>query len=390
VLDFDLSTEQKEMQKLAHDFAVEKIRPVAADYDETEQFPWEIVRAAHKLGLTTYQYPEEYGGGGVTDAITNLLIAEELAWGCAGIQTSITGSGLAGAAIMATGIEAQKKKYLSYLCEEKEFHLAAMGLTEPDAGSDVSSMRTTAIADGDAWVLNGTKQFITHGGIADLHVIFAQTKPGSGWKGIECFVIEQDTPGLTMGRKEKKLGVRASHTAQVVLEDCRIPLANRLSGLDGNAKGISGGLGCLVMLERTRPAVGAAALGVARAAYEYALEYAQTRVAFGKPIIVNQGISFKLADMATAIDAGRLLCWRAGWLQNEGKSAGLQASMAKLFAGDAAMKITEDAVQILGGNGYIREYPVEKWMRDAKIFKIWEGSAEIQRLVISRIISGDQ
>lgn len=191
-----------------------------------------------------------------------------------------------------------------------------------------------------------------------------------------------------MGRKEKKLGVRASHTAQVVLEDCRIPLENRLSGLDGNPKGISGGLGCLMMLDKTRPAVGAAALGVARAAYEYALEYAKTRQAFGKKIMEFQGVSFKLADMATEIDAARLLVWRAGWLHTIGKSGSLEASMAKVFAGDVAMKVTEEAVQILGGNGYIREYPVEKWMRDAKIFKIWEGSAEIQRLVISRLISG--
>ena len=388
MLNFELSAEQKEMQKLAHDFAVEKIRPVAAYHDETEEFPWDIVREAHKIGLTTYQYPEEYGGGGISDPVTGLLIAEELAWGCAGIQTSITGSGLAGQGILATGTEEQKKKYIGYLCDPKELHLGAMGLTEPDAGSDVSSMRTTAVRDGDSWVLNGTKQFITHGGIADLHVVFAQTEPGSGWKGIECFVIEKGTPGLSMGRKEKKLGVRASHTAQVVLEDCKIPLENRLSGLDGNPKGISGGLGCLMMLERTRPAVGAAALGVARAAYEYALEYAKTRVAFGHKIIANQGISFKLADMATEIDAARLLVWRAGWMQGQGKNAGLQASMAKLFAGDAAMRVTEEAVQILGGNGYIREYPVEKWMRDAKIFKIWEGTAEIQRLVISRTIAG--
>jgi alkylation response protein AidB-like acyl-CoA dehydrogenase len=387
MLSFELSEEQKEMQRLAHEFAIEKIRPVAPHYDETEEFPWEVVKEAHKIGLTTFQYPEEYGGGGVSDGITSLLIAEELAWGCAGIQTSITGSTLAGHGILATGTEEQKRKYISYLCDPKELHLAAMGLTEPDAGSDVSSMRTTAVRDGDSWVLNGTKQFITHGGIADLHVIFAQTQPGSGWKGIECFVIEKGTPGLSMGRKESKLGVRASHTAQVVLEDCRIPLENRLSGLDGNPKGISGGLGCLMMLDKTRPGVGAAAVGVARAAYEYALEYAKTRTAFGKPIIANQGISFKLADMATEIDAARLLVWRAGWMHNQGKSASRAASMAKLFAGDVAMRTTEEAVQILGGNGYIREYPVEKWMRDAKIFKIWEGSAEIQRLVISRAIA---
>jgi alkylation response protein AidB-like acyl-CoA dehydrogenase len=388
MLNFDLTAEQKEMRKLAHDFAEKEIRPVAMAYDETEEFPWDVVQKAHELGLTTFQYPEEYGGGGIVDPITNLLIAEELAWGCAGIQTSITGSGLAGTAIMVAGTEEQKKKYIGQLCDPNTLRLAAMGLTEPGAGSDVSSMATSAVKEGDQWVLNGTKQFITHGGIADVHVIFAQTDKSKGWAGIEAFVIDKGTPGLSQGRKESKMGVRASYTAQVILEDCRIPLENRLSGLDGKYEGVSGGMACLKMLESTRPAVGAAALGVARAAYEFSLQYAQDRKAFGKPIIANQGISFKLADMATQIDASRLLIWRAGWLQSLGKSAVLEASMSKLFAADAAMQTTIDAIQILGGYGYTREYPVEKWARDAKIFQIWEGTSEIQRLVISRAISG--
>lgn len=388
MINFELTEEQLQFKQLAHDFAKNEIRPVAMHYDEREEFPWDVVQKAHEIGLTTFMYPEEYGGGGIDDHLVNLIITEELAWGCAGIQTSITGSSLAGTAILVAGNEEQKKKYIGMLCDPKKLRLGAMGLTEPGAGSDVSNIQTTAVKDGKTWILNGTKQFITHGGIADIHVIFAQTDKSKGWGGIEAFVIEPDTPGLSMGRKESKMGVRASHTAQVILEDCRIPEENRLNGLDGIKPGVSGGLACLKMLERTRPGVGAAALGVARAAYEYALEYAQERKAFGKPIIANQGVSFKLADMATKIDAARLLIWRAGWLQNQNKDAVLEASMAKLFAGDVAMETTIDAIQILGGYGYIREYPVEKWARDAKIFQIWEGTAEIQRLVISRAISG--
>ncbi len=388
MIDFGLTDEQKDFQKLAHDFAVKEIRPVAEHYDATEEMPWEVMKKAHKLGLTTFYFPEEYGGGGVHDPITHFIINEELAWGCAGIQTCISGTGLAAAAIMGMGTEEQKQKWIPMFCGE-ELRVGAMALTEPEAGSDAQAVKTTARLEGDTWVLNGQKCFITNGGIADLHVVFATTDPSLGWAGLGAFVIEKGTPGLTMGKKEKKLGVRASHTAELFLDDCRIPRENQL-GFDpstGNAG--FGALGALKMLEYTRPGVGAAAVGVARAAYEFALDYAQKRVQFGKPIITKQAISFALADMATAIDAARLLVWRAGWMQRENipfKNA--EGSMAKLFAGDTAMWVTTQAVQILGGYGYMKDFPVEKWMRDAKIYQIWEGTAEIQRLVISRAIAG--
>jgi alkylation response protein AidB-like acyl-CoA dehydrogenase len=386
MIDFSLTEEQKEFQKLAHEFAKNEIRPAAPYYDETEEIPWDIIKKAAKLGLTAYRYPEEYGGLGINDPITSLLITEELAWGCAGIATAINGTGLAATGILVAGTEEQKRKYIPMFTDPDNPKLGAMGLTEPGSGSDVVSMMTTAVRDGDEYVLNGTKQFITNGGIADIHVIFAQTDKTKGWDGIAAFVVEKDTPGLKMGRKEKKLGVRASHTAQVILEDCRIPLENRLGGEPGSPTYISG-LGALKMLEATRPSVGAAALGVARAAYEYSLDYARERKQFGQPIIKQQAIAFKLADMATEIDAARLLIWRAAWMVKNKMPFRLgEGSMAKLYAGDVAVKCALEAIQILGGYGYIKEYPVEKWLRDAKIYQIWEGTAEIQRLVISRLL----
>lgn len=386
MIDFSLTDEQREFQKLAHDFAKNEIRPVAHIYDETEEIPWEIIKKAAKLGLTAYRYPEEYGGLGINDPITSLIISEELAWGCAGIAVAINGTGLAATAIMVAGTEDQKKKYIPMFCDPDNPKLGAMGLTEPGAGSDVASMTTTAVRDGNEYVLNGTKQFITNGGIADVHVVFAQTDKSKGWDGIAAFVVDKDTPGLTMGKKERKLGVRASHTAQVILEDCRIPLENRLGGEPGTPTYITG-LGALKMLEASRPSVAAAALGIARASYEYALDYAKERKQFGKPLIKQQAIGFKLADMATEIEAARLLIWRAAWMvKNKLPFKRGEGSMAKLYAGDVAVKSSLEAIQILGGYGYTKDYPVEKWLRDAKIYQIWEGTAEIQRLVISRLL----
>jgi alkylation response protein AidB-like acyl-CoA dehydrogenase len=389
MIDFELTPEQREIQRLAHEFAEKEIRPVAAYYDETEEFPWEIVRKAHKIGLTTFSYPEEYGGGGIDDPITSLLVAEELAWGCAGIAVAINGTHLPAAAIMAMGTTEQKKKWIPMLCDPDNCKIGAMGLTEPGAGSDVSSIQTTARREGDYYVLNGTKQFITNGGIADIHVVFATLDRSKGWGGVAAFLIDdKNTPGFSMGRKEKKMGVRASHTAQIILEDVRVPVENRLGGEPGDPEYVPGYIGALKMLEHTRPGVAASAIGIARAAYEYALEYAKQRIQFGKPIIEHQAVAFKLADMATKIDAARLLTWRAGWLRHKGIGFKRgEGSMAKLFAGDVAMQTTIDAIQILGGYGYIKEYPVEKWARDAKIYQIWEGTAEIQRLVISRAIA---
>jgi len=383
-VDFALTEDQQAFQRLAHEFAEKEIRPVAAEYDESEEFPWDVVKRAAKMGLTSFYFPEEYGGGGVEDRITEFIVGEELAWGCAGISTCILGTGLAAAGIMAMGTEEQKKKWIPMFCDDDDVKIGAMCLTEPEAGSDVQNLNTTAKKEGDEYVLNGTKCFITNGGIADVHVVFATTDPNAGWAGLAAFVVPKDTPGLSMGKKEEKLGVRASHTAEVIFQDCRIPAENRLGGENAMAA-----LGALKMLEITRPGVGAQAIGIARAALEYAIEYAKTRVQFRKPIIVHEGVGFKLADMATKVDAARFLIWRAGWMANNNMQFKRgEGSMAKLYAGDVAVETCIDAIQILGGYGYMREYPVEKWLRDSKIYQIWEGTAEIQRLVISRALAG--
>ena len=390
-LDFSLTPEQEAIRDLAHDFAEREIRPVAAEYDRSEEFPYEVVRKAHKLGLTPAAFiPEQYGGQGL-DFITDLIVAEELHWGCAGIAVCIQSPGLAMAGIMAMGSEEQKQKYLPLFCDPERLVLGGLGLTEPDSGSDAMALKTSAKRTRDSYILNGTKQFCTNGGIADYHVIFATTDRSAGPAGVAAFLVEKDTPGLKMGRKEEKLGVRASHTAQVILEDCEIPLDHRLGGEPGEDGSGPGALGALMTLEATRPGVGAGALGIARAAYEFALDYAQQRYQFNKPLVQHEAIGFKLADMAMKIDAARLLIYRAGWMAEQGVPfQRAEGSMAKCFAADVAMDTTIDAVQVLGGYGYIKEYPVEKWMRDAKIYQIWEGTAEIQRLVISRAISGQR
>ncbi|MHB8571938.1 MAG: acyl-CoA dehydrogenase family protein [Candidatus Dormibacteria bacterium] len=390
-LGFDLTQEQEAIRDLAHEFAEKEIRPVAEHCDEHEEMPWEVMKKAHALGLSPAAYfPEEYGGGGL-DRISHLLIAEELHWGDAGIAVCIEATGLAAAAIFATGTEEQKRRYIPEFCDTSQLKIGAMGLTEPGSGSDALALQTTAQRVEGGYLLNGTKQFITNGGVADLHAIFATTDRAAGPAGIACFVVEKGTPGLKMGRKEKKMGVRASHTAQVILEDCLIPAENRLGGEPGEGGGGPGALGALLTLEATRPAVGIGSVGIARAAYEFALGYSQERQAFGKPISKQQAIAFKLADMAMQIDAARLLCYRAAWMAQQGIAfTRAEGSMAKCFSADMAMQVTTDAVQVLGGYGYIREYPVERWMRDAKVYQIWEGTAEIQRLVISRAILGER
>jgi acyl-CoA dehydrogenase len=298
---------------------------------------------------------------------------------------------LAMAGIRASGTEEQKKRWLPEFTNPDKLVLGGLGLTEPDSGSDALAMKTRATRSGDSYVLNGTKQFCTNGGIADYHVIYANTDPSKGPAGIASFLVPKGTPGMRMGRKEQKLGVRASHTAQVIFEDCQIPLDHRLGGEPDAENAGPGALGALMTLEATRPGVAAGALGIARAAYEFALDYAQDRKQFGKPLWQHEAIGFKLADMAMKIDAARLLIWRAGWMATQGQPfQRAEGSMAKCFAADVAMEVTTDAIQVLGGYGYIKEYPVEKWFRDAKIYQIWEGTAEIQRLVISRAISGSR
>jgi alkylation response protein AidB-like acyl-CoA dehydrogenase len=389
--DFSLTQEQEEIRRLALEFAVNEMRPVAPEYDEKEETPWAVMQKAHDLGLDAASgFPEAYGGGGI-DLMTSLILTEQLSWGDAGIAVSINASGLAGAAIIAMGTEEQKSRYIGMMCDPAALRIGAMGLTEPNSGSDSMALEATATKVDRGYILNGTKQFCTNGGIADIQVAFVTTDRAAGPAGIAGFVIEKGTPGMRQGRKEKKLGVRASHTAQVIFEDCFVPEDARLGyDSEGNASG-PGAVGALLMLEATRPLVAAGAVGIARAAYEFARDYSLERHAFGKPIARHEAIAFKLADMATEIDAAWLLTLRAAWMaQNGVPFARGEGSMAKLMAGDVAMRVTTDAVQVLGGYGYIKEYPVERFMRDAKIYQIWEGTAEIQRLVISRLILGER
>jgi len=390
-LDFSLTTEQEEIRRLAHEFAANEMRPRAAHYDEHEETPWEVMRTAHELGLdASSAFPDQYGGGGL-DALSQLILTEELSWGDAGIAVSIQGTGLCGAAIVAMGTEAQKRRYIGMLCDPGELRIGAMGLTEPNSGSDALALETSARKVEGGWVLDGTKQFCTNGGIADLQVVFATTDRSLGPAGIAGFVVEKGNPGMRQGRKEKKMGVRASHTAQVILQDCFVPEEARLGAEADGAETGPGAIGALLTLEATRPQIAAGALGIARAAFEVARDYSLERHAFGRPIARHEAIAFKLADMATEIDAARLLIWRAGWMLAEGiPFARGEGSMAKLYAGDMAMRVTIEAVQVLGGYGYIKEYPVERFMRDAKIYQIWEGTAEIQRLVISRCLLGER
>ena len=384
--DFGLDEEERMAQELAHEFAVKEIRPRAAYYDEHEEVPRDIMLKASQLGLSSGMMGQSEG------VLTPVVITEELAWGDGGVALSISSSGLALAAISAMGTDEQKDYWVpKCMSTDTELRLGAYGLTEPEAGSDVANISTTAVRDGDDYILNGTKRFITNGGIADVHVIFATEDKSKKWGGLCAFAIEKDTPGMSMGTVWRKMGIRASHTADVVLEDCRVPASARLGPPPGAAPGTGGGsgaLGALTALERTRPMIGCFALGVGRAAFEYALDYSKERIQFGRPLISNQAIAFKLADMAIELDAARLLIWRAAWM-SKAKVPFLrgEGSMAKAFPSDAAMRATVEAVQILGGYGYVSEFPVEKWMRDAKIFQIFEGANEIQRLVISRAIA---
>src|SRR6478752_3914187 len=398
-----LPDDVQQVQKWVHDFAEDAIRPVAHEWDEREEFPWPVVKEAAQIGL--------YGFDFVAQAFTEpsgLMLpvaAEELFWGDAGIGLAIFGTGLAAAGISGNGTPEQVIEWVPQCYGTAgDVKLGAFCVSEPDAGSDVSSLRTRAIYDEakDEWVLNGTKAWITNGGIADIHVVVAAVEPDLKGRGQASFVVPPNTPGLSQGQKYKKHGIRASHTAEVVLDDVRVPGACLLGGkekldeklarareaLTGTAKGTSGKQPAMATFEATRPAVGAQALGVARAAYEYALQYAHERQAFGKPIIQNQAIAFMLADMATEIDAARLLVHRAAWLSRNGKYVNAEGSMSKLKAGRVAVWVTERAIQILGGYGYVREYPVERWHRDAKIYDIFEGTEQIQQLVIARAISG--
>ncbi|MFF8845402.1 acyl-CoA dehydrogenase family protein [Streptomyces sp. NPDC015127] len=411
----DLNEDQKQVRDWLNGFAKDVMRPAAAEWDEREETPWPVIQEAAKLGIYSLDfYAQQFfdpTGLGIP------MTMEELFWGDAGIALSIVGTGLAAVGVIANGTEEQIGTWIPQMYgDADDVKVAAFCSSEPDAGSDVASMRTRAVYDEakDEWVLNGTKTWATNGGIANVHVVVAVVDPELGSKGHASFIVPPATPGLSQGQKFKKHGIRASHTAEVVLENVRVPghcllggkekLDERLAkarerarkGGERSEMGVppAGGRGsvknaAMATFEASRPAVGAMAVGTARAAYEEALEYAMTRQQFGRPIIDNQGVAFQLADMRTQIDAARLLVWRASWMATTGKPfTSAEGSMSKLFASETAKKVTAQAIQILGGNGFTREYPVERMHRDAAIYTIFEGTSEIQRLVIARTLSG--
>ncbi len=376
-ISFGLSDEQRALRDLAREFAAKEIRPVAADYDERSQHPGDVIAKAHEVGLMNPHLPEEYGGPGLP-AFEQILVGEELAWGCSGIATSIVANILGSLPVILAGSDAQKGDWLPPLIEEPL--LCSFALTEPGAGSDVSAIQTTAVRRGDEYVLNGSKMFITNAGQAAWFVVFASTNLEEGHRGLSAFVVPAGSDGVVVEQHLDKLGQRATDTSALAFQEVRVPASSRL-GAEGEGFKIA-----MRTLDLTRPGTAAGAVGVARAAFEHAVDYAKSRVQFGQPIAMNQGVNFLVADMAAEIEAARLLTWQAAWLIDQGQRATLQSSYAKRVSADTAMKVTTDAVQIFGGYGYMKEYPVEKLMRDAKLFQIYEGTSQIQRLVIAREI----
>jgi acyl-CoA dehydrogenase len=374
MVDFTLTDEQKNLRDLAHEFAEKEIRPVAWEYDRDGTWPQDIIDKAWELGLMNTHIGEEYGGAGISH-LDGSLIEEELSWGCSGIQTSLGANGLASAPVSIAGSEETKKKYLGMLTEAPK--LASFCLTEPGAGSDVSSMRTKAVKKGDKYVITGQKCFITNGQYADWYTVYAKTDPEAGHRGISAFVVDRDDT-VVIDKKEDKMGQRASNTATVTFNETEVPAENLL-GEENHGFKVA-----MQTLDFTRPGVAAMAVGIARAAFEFATQYSKERVQFGVPIAMHQAIQFMIADMATKIHAARLMTWNAATLLDQGKRNTLESSHAKRFAADSAMEIATDAVQVYGGYGFIKEYPVEKLMRDAKIMQLYEGTSQIQRLVIAR------
>jgi acyl-CoA dehydrogenase len=374
VVDLTLTDEQKDLRDLAHSFAEKDIRKVAWDYDKDGTWPQEIIEKAWEIGLMNTHVAEEYGGPGL-DYLSGCLIEEEMGWGCSGIGTSLMANGLASAPVGIGGSEEVKKKYLGMLTDAPT--LASFCLTEPDAGSDVSGMKTTATRKGDKYVINGSKCFITNGGYADWFTVYAKTDKDAGHRGISAFVVPKDDT-VTVDKKEDKLGQRASNTATITFNETEIPAENLL-GEENHGFKLA-----MMTLDRTRPGVAAMAVGIARAALEFASDYSKERVQFGVPIAMHQAVAFMIADMATKVEAARLLVWQSAVLLDQGHRNTLAASHAKRFAADSAMEVTTDAVQVYGGYGFIKEYPVEKLMRDAKIMQLYEGTSQIQRLVIAK------
>ena len=377
MIDFTLSEEQAQLRDLAHEFAEKEIAPHAARLDETAEFPREICHKAWELGLMNTHVPEAYGGLGL-GVLEGCLIAEETAWGCTGVSTAMEANTLAECPIIVAGNEEQKKKWLTPMIEE--FLFAAYCVTEPGAGSDVQGIRTTAKRHGEDYVLNGSKMWITNGGVANWYFVLVYTDASQGYRGMSAFIVPRELPGVVVGKKENNMGQRCSDTRSVTFEGVKVPAANRL-GEEG-----SGWKVAMSAFDHSRPVVSAGAVGLARAAYQHAVRYAKERETFGVPIYKHQGIGFMIADMTCAIEAARLLVWQAGWTIDQGRRNTQQAAFAKLFAADTAVKVATDAVQVFGGYGFNKEYPVEKLYRDAKIYQIYEGTSQIQRLIIAREI----
>jgi acyl-CoA dehydrogenase len=374
VVDFTLTDEQKALREMAHDFAEKEMRPKAWEYDKDGAWPEDVLRKAWELGLMNSHIPEEYGGPGASN-FEGALIEEEIGWGCSGIGTSLAANGLALAPLMIGGSEELKKRVLGHVTSEPIF--ASFCLTEPDAGSDVSGMRTTATRRGDTYVINGSKCFITNGSYASYYTVYAKTDKEAGHRGITCFLVPRDDT-VTVDKKEDKMGQRASNTATITFNETEVPAENIIGDENHGFKL------AMMTLDRTRPGVAAMATGIARAAFEFATEYSKQRVQFGVPIAMHQAIQFIIADMATKVHLARLATWQSAVLLDQGRRNTLESSHAKRFAADTAMEVTTDAVQVYGGYGFIKDYPVEKLMRDAKIMQLYEGTSQIQRLVIAR------
>ncbi len=379
MISFSLTEEQEALQAMAREFAEKEMKPKAAKYDEGHEFPEDVMKKAFEVGFLACKIPEKYGGGGLSD-IDTVIVSEELAAGCAGMYTTMMVNALAYTPIILFGTDEQKKKFLTP--HTKKMSFAAFCLTEREAGSDAGALKTTAKKVGSEYVINGSKCFISNAGIASLYVVFANSNPNKGMRGLSAFIVPRETPGLTIGKVEDKMGQRASNTAEVIFEDVKVPEENLL-GKEGIGFVIA-----MKTLDKTRAPVGAAGVGVARAALQYAIEYAKTRIQFGKPIALFQHIGFQIAQMAMEINAARHLVWHAAWLLDQGKPCGKESAMAKAYGSDVAMRITTECLQILGGYGYMKDFPMEKLMRDAKLLQIYEGTNEIQRMVISREVIG--
>ncbi len=374
-LQLELSGDQKMLQDLARDFAAKEITPRAEHYDQSGEWPWEIFHKARRAGLVNLNIPEEYGGVGAS-VLEECIVGEELAYGCSGIQTALMLNQLAALPILIAGSEEQKQRYFSRLTAEGK--IMSYCLTEPDAGSDVAGIKSTALRRGDKYILNGTKTWITDGPVASYFTVFAKTNPDAGHKGMSCFIVEREWAGVSTSKPLEKMGQHAAQACQVFFENVEVPVENLL-GNEGD-----GFLIAMKVFDKSRPPVAAAATGVARRALDEAVRYARERMAFGKPLYMQQGLGWILADMKIRVEAARCLTWKSAWLVDNGKRNTTEAAVAKAYCADAAMINATDAVQVFGGNGYSREYPVEKLMRDAKIYQIYEGTTQIQKNIILR------